>query len=95
MSIQAIAPAKQTVEATSTTKMECVSSTEPAWFTVGAIYDAEPRGPDTCICGDNLVSDLDECDWYEMSQRADGLWFLTGYQQSVLFRTSKETNHDA
>lgn len=67
-------------------KMECVSSTEPEWFTVGNIYDAEPRGADICICGDNLVSDLDIDDWYEMSFRADGMWFLIGFQQSILFR---------
>ncbi|WP_410793065.1 hypothetical protein [Klebsiella aerogenes] len=68
------------------TKMVCVSSTEPAWFTPGTVYDSEPRGVDTCICGDNLVSDLNVEDWYEMSQRADGLWFLIGFQQSILFR---------
>lgn len=68
------------------TKMECVHSNKPEWFTAGTEYDSEPRGEDICICGDNLVSDLNPEDWYEMSQRADGLWFLTGYQQSVLFR---------
>ncbi|EIV5803069.1 hypothetical protein L9F74_000066 [Klebsiella aerogenes] len=68
------------------TKMVCVSSTEPAWFTPGTVYDSEPRGVDTCICGDNLVSDLNVEDWYEMSKRADGLWFLIGFQQSILFR---------
>lgn len=68
------------------TKMECVHSDKPEWFTVGAEYDSEPRGEDICICGDNLVSDLNEQDWYEVSRRADGLWFLTGFQQSVLFR---------
>lgn len=67
-------------------KMICVSSTTPAWFTPGAVYDSEPRGTDICICGDNLVSDLNKEDWYEMSQRADGLWFLIGFQQSILFR---------
>lgn len=67
-------------------KMVCVSSTHPEWFTVGSVYDSEPRGPDICICGDNLVSDLNPPDWYEVSQRADGLCFLIGYQQSVLFR---------
>lgn len=67
-------------------KMVCVHSEEPEWFTVGEVYDSEKRGPDTCICGDNLVSDLDMDDWYEISQRADGLLFLTGYQQAVLFR---------
>lgn len=67
-------------------RMVCVSSAEPAWFTQGATYDSEPRGTDTCICGDNYVSDLNEEDWYEMSQRADGLWFLIGFQQSILFR---------
>ncbi|MGK6296120.1 hypothetical protein ACQ9AA_08370 [Klebsiella pneumoniae] len=68
------------------TKMICVSSTTPAWFTPGAVYDSEPRGTDICICGDNLVSDLNKEDWYEMSQRADGLWFLIGFQQAILFR---------
>lgn len=68
------------------TKMTCVHSENPERFTAGAEYDSEPRGEDTCICGDNLVSDLNPEDWYEMSQRADGLWFLTGYQQSVLFQ---------
>ncbi|EFN7657644.1 hypothetical protein D7Z07_08255 [Escherichia coli] len=72
---------------TDVTKMECVHSTNPEWFSPGDIYDSEKRGPDTCICGDNLVSDLNPEDWYEMSQRVDGLWFLTGFQQSVLFRT--------
>lgn len=67
-------------------KMICVSSTTPAWFTPGAVYDSEPRGTDICICGDNLVSDLNKEDWYEMSQRADGLWYLIGFQQSILFR---------
>lgn len=67
-------------------KMMCVSSEEPDWFTVGDIYDSEVRDVDVCICGDNLVSDLNPADWYEISQRADGLWFLIGYQQSVLFR---------
>ncbi|WP_336707607.1 MULTISPECIES: hypothetical protein [unclassified Cedecea] len=67
-------------------KMECVSSAEPEWFTVGNVYDSEKRGPDTCICGDDLVSDLNKEDWYEMSQRADGLWFLIGIKQAVLFR---------
>ncbi|EKO1175621.1 hypothetical protein ACEU8V_000017 [Escherichia coli] len=70
------------------TKMICVSSVEPSWFTPGEIYDSEPRGVDTCICGDNLVSDLNEDDWYEMSQRADGLWFLIGFQQQILFRSA-------
>ena len=32
-------------------KMICVSSTTPAWFTPGAVYDSESRGVDTCICG--------------------------------------------
>ncbi|MCH2697477.1 hypothetical protein [Citrobacter portucalensis] len=72
---------------TDVTKMECVHSTNPEWFSPGDIYDSEKRGPDICICGDNLVSDLNPEDWYEMSQRVDGLWFLTGFQQSVLFRT--------
>lgn len=67
-------------------KMMCVSSDEPDWFTVGGIYDSELRDVDVCICGDNLVSDLNPVDWYEMSQRADGLWFLIGFHQSVLFR---------
>lgn len=67
-------------------KMQCVHSGKPELFSPGENYDSETRGPDTCICGDNLVSDLNPDDWYEMSQRADGLWFLTGYQQSVLFR---------
>ncbi|MGU3447608.1 hypothetical protein ACLBW0_18475 [Enterobacteriaceae bacterium C34A] len=67
-------------------KMICVSSTRPEWFTVGSAYDCEQRGPDICICGDNLVSDLNPPDWYEISQRVDGLCFLIGYQQSVLFR---------
>jgi len=52
-------------------RMLCVSSTKPDWFTPGAIYDSEPRGADICICGDNLVSDLNKEDWYEMSQRAE------------------------
>lgn len=60
-------------------KMECVNSTKPQWFTVGNIYDAEPRGADICVCGDNLVFDLDTIDWYEMSLRADGIWFLIGF----------------
>lgn len=72
------------------TKMICVSSTEPAWFTPGTVYDSEPRGTDICICGDNLVSDLNDEDWYEMSQRADGLWFLIGFQQSILFRGANQ-----
>lgn len=71
-------------------KMICVSSTTPAWFTPGAVYDSEPRGTDICICGDNLVSDLNKEDWYEMSQRADGLWFLIGFQQSILFRGANQ-----
>ncbi|HBX3094172.1 TPA: hypothetical protein MHW93_17385 [Klebsiella pneumoniae] len=72
------------------TKMICVSSTTPAWFTPGAVYDSEPRGTDICICGDNLVSDLNKEDWYEMSQRADGLWFLIGFQQAFLFRGANQ-----
>lgn len=72
------------------TKMQCVRSEEPEWFSPSEIYESETRGPDTCICGDNLVSDLNPDDWYEMSQRADGLWFLTGYQQSVLFRVTED-----
>lgn len=71
-------------------KMMCVSSAEPAWFTPGTVYDSEPRGADTCICGDNLVSDLNKEDWYEMSQRIDGLWFLIGFQQSILFRGTSQ-----
>lgn len=67
-------------------KIECVSSDNQKWFTVGALYDSEKRDLDTCICGDNLVSDLNEEDWYEMSQRADGLWFLIGFKQAILFR---------
>lgn len=67
------------------TKMLCVSSTKPDWFTAGVVYDSEPRGADTCICGDNLVSDLNQDDWYEMGQRIDGLWFLIGFEQSILF----------
>lgn len=67
-------------------KMECVSSSDSQWFTVGQIYDCEPRGEDICICGDNLVSDLNPDDWYEMSPRADDIWFLIGFQQSILFR---------
>ena len=72
------------------TKMICVSSTTPTWFTPGTVYDSEPRGVDTCICGDNLVSDLNVEDWYEMSQRADGLWFLIGFQQAILFRGANQ-----
>ncbi len=72
------------------TKMQCVHSEEPEWFSPGENYESEIRGTDTCICGDNLVSDLNPDDWYEMSQRADGLWFLTGYQQSVLFRVIED-----
>lgn len=68
------------------TKMKCVYSEEPQWFTPGLIYDSEPRGEDICICGDNLVSDLDKEDWYEISHRDDRLWFLIGFQQSILFR---------
>lgn len=71
------------------TKMQCVRSEKPEWFSPGEIYESKTRGPDTCICGDNVVSDLNPDDWYEMSQRADGLWFLTGYQQSVLFRVTE------
>lgn len=67
-------------------KMKCVHSENHEWFTPGEVYDSEKREPDICICGDNLVSDLNPEDWYEMSQRADGLWFLTGFQQSILFR---------
>ena len=33
------------------TKMICVSSTEPAWFTPGAVYDSEPRGTDIFLIG--------------------------------------------
>lgn len=73
------------------TKMECVHSENREWFSPGEVYDSEKRGPDTCICGDNLVSDLNPEDWYEMSQRADGLWFLAGFQQSVLFRETGAT----
>lgn len=72
------------------TKMLCVSSTKPDWFTPGAVYDSEPRGADTCICGDNLVSGLNQDDWYEMCQRIDGLWFLIGFQQSILFRRANQ-----
>ncbi|WJD48843.1 MULTISPECIES: hypothetical protein [unclassified Enterobacter] len=71
-------------------KMECVYSEKTEWFTPGEIYDSEKRGPDTCLCGDNLVSDLNPEDWYEMSLRADGLWFLTGFQQSTLFRAIED-----
>ena len=49
-----------------------------------------PHGTDICICGDNLVSDLNKEDWYEMSQRADGLWFLIGFQQAILFRGANQ-----
>lgn len=72
------------------TKMQCVSSAKPDWFTPGAVYDSELRGVDTCICGDNLVSDLNQDDWYEMCQRIDGLWFLIGFQQSILFRGANQ-----
>ncbi|HFF7136913.1 TPA: hypothetical protein ACGEPX_004534 [Salmonella enterica] len=72
------------------TKMKCVHSDDPKWFSPGESYDSEVRGPDTCICGDNLVSDLNEDDWYEMSQRIDGLWFLTGFKQSVLFQAIED-----
>lgn len=72
------------------TKMECVSSADPAWFTKGEIYDSELRGADVCICGDNLVSDLNKYDWYEMSRRHDGVWFLIGFQQSILFREVRQ-----
>lgn len=67
-------------------KMTCVHSEQPEWFTVTETYDTDIRDECRCICGDNLVSDLNKPDWYEMSQRADGLWFMAGYQQSVLFQ---------
>ncbi|WP_312329896.1 hypothetical protein [Atlantibacter hermannii] len=71
-------------------KMTCVKSDNPAWFTVGSNYEAEPRGTDLCICGDNLVSDLNVSDRYEMSRREDGIWFLIGFQQTVLFRAVED-----
>lgn len=66
--------------------MECVQSGEPDWFSAGKTYDSEIREGDTCICGDNYVSDLNDYDWYEISKRIDGLWFLIGFGQLVLFR---------
>lgn len=76
------------------TKLICIHAVAGNHFTVGNIYDSEMRGVDMCVCGDDAVSDLNEGDWYELSTRVDGIYFLIGFQQDVLFRIANDIEVD-